>query len=168
MPATTTMFRAARPVFQQSAASCRTAAFRSNFSRGRRFASTTTANEAAAAQTWFQRMWNSPVGLKTVHFWAPVMKWAIVIAGISDFARPAEKLSLTQNGALTATGLIWTRWCFVITPKNYLLAAVNFFLGCVGVAQCCRIFAYRSSLKNESVAEKVEGKVEEVKEAIKS
>lgn len=35
-------------------------------------------------------------------------------------ARPAEKLSLTQNAALTATGVIWTRWCFVITPKNYL------------------------------------------------
>lgn len=48
------------------------------------------------------------------------MKWALVLAGISDFARPAEKLSLTQNGALTATGLIWTRWCLIIKPKNYL------------------------------------------------
>jgi hypothetical protein len=47
-------------------------------------------------------------------------KWALVIAGISDFARPAEKLSLTQNGALVATGTIWTRWCFVIRPQNYL------------------------------------------------
>ena len=47
-------------------------------------------------------------------------QWAIVIAGIADFARPAEKLSLTQNAALTATGLIWTRWCLIIKPKNYL------------------------------------------------
>lgn len=47
-------------------------------------------------------------------------QWAIVIAGISDFARPAEKLSLTQNVALTATGLIWTRWCFIIKPRNIL------------------------------------------------
>ena len=47
-------------------------------------------------------------------------QWALVIAGISDFARPVEKLSTTQNLALTATGVIWTRWCFVITPKNYL------------------------------------------------
>ena len=66
------------------------------------------------------RMWNSPVGVKTVHFWAPVMKWALVIAGISDFYRPPEKLSLTQSAALTATGLIWTRWCLIIKPKNYL------------------------------------------------
>ena len=65
-------------------------------------------------------MWNSPVGVKTVHFWAPVMKWALVIAGISDFYRPPEKLSLTQSAALTATGLIWTRWCLIIKPKNYL------------------------------------------------
>jgi hypothetical protein len=48
------------------------------------------------------------------------MQWALVLAGVADFARPAEKLSLTQNAALTATGTIWTRWCFVIRPKNYL------------------------------------------------
>lgn len=49
-----------------------------------------------------------------------MMKWALVLAGISDFARPAESLSLTQNAALTTTGIIWTRWCLIITPKNYL------------------------------------------------
>ena len=47
-------------------------------------------------------------------------QWSIVLAGISDFARPAESLSLTQNVALTATGVIWTRWCFVIKPRNLL------------------------------------------------
>ncbi|KAI2610470.1 UPF0041-domain-containing protein [Hypoxylon sp. NC1633] len=163
MPATTTLFRAARPVFQQSASR---AAFRTTFSHtGRRFASTAAPGETAS-QSFFQRMWNSPVGVKTVHFWAPVMKWVLVLAGVSDFARPAEKLSLTQNGALTATGLIWTRWCFVITPKNYLLAAVNFFLGIVGIVQVTRIITYRSSQKNLPAA--AESKVAEVKEAIKS
>ena len=47
-------------------------------------------------------------------------QWALVLAGVSDFARPAESLSATQNGALTATGLIWTRWCFIIKPRNVL------------------------------------------------
>lgn len=51
---------------------------------------------------------------------APVMKWGVVLAGASDFLRPADKLSLTQNLALMATGSIWTRWCFVIRPKNIL------------------------------------------------
>ncbi|SZF00056.1 unnamed protein product [Blumeria hordei] len=119
---------------------------------------------------WFKRMWESPIGVKTVHFWAPVMKWSLVLAGISDLYRPAEKLSLTQNLALTATGLIWTRWCFVIKPRNILyafppvfhqtfgpeanllnrLATVNFFLGLVGVIQVSRISAYHYKNKAES------------------
>ncbi|KAI1645850.1 UPF0041-domain-containing protein [Daldinia loculata] len=164
MPAATTLFRATRPVFQQSALR---SAFRGNFAprTGRRFASTASTGEAAS-QSWFQRMWNSPIGLKTVHFWAPVMKWAIVIAGISDFARPADRLSLTQNAALTATGLIWTRWCFVIKPRNVLLATVNFFLGCVGIIQVCRILMYRRSQKNLPAA--AEDGVAQAKEAVKA
>jgi len=117
---------------------------RQNGSKGFRFQST-DASAPAAEQSFFQKMWNSPVGVKTVHFWAPVMKWSLVVAGISDFARPAEKLSLTQNLALMATGTIWTRWCFVITPKNMLLAAVNFFLACTGFTQVTRIFLWRRS-----------------------
>lgn len=143
------MFRAAtRPIFQQSSR----AAFRSQFARtsGRRFQSTATGSEGQS-QGWFKRMWDSPIGFKTVHFWAPVMKWALVLAGIGDFARPADKLSLTQNAALTATGAIWTRWCFVITPQNYLLAAVNFFLGCVGVAQLTRIAMYNAAQKKKQL-----------------
>ncbi|KAF2966767.1 hypothetical protein GQX73_g6809 [Xylaria multiplex] len=151
------MFRAARPIFNQTSR----AAFRSQFARtsGRRFQSTAAGEGPSAQQqqTWFKRMWESPVGFKTVHFWAPVMKWALVLAGIGDFARPAENLSVTQNAALTATGAIWTRWCFVITPQNYLLAAVNFFLGCVGVAQLTRIALYNASQKK--LAEPVEKEV---------
>ena len=47
-------------------------------------------------------------------------QWAIVLAGISDLARPAEKLSFTQNFSLMCTGAIWTRWCFIIKPQNML------------------------------------------------
>lgn len=62
-----------------------------------------------------------PLTLHTrVHILIYPSQWALVIAGISDFSRPAEKLSLTQNGALMATGAIWTRWCMIITPRNYL------------------------------------------------
>lgn len=142
-------FRAARPVFRPFATrqffahNARNSAFRGG---SRRFASS---ESATAQQSWFQRMWDSPIGLKTVHFWAPVMKWALVLAGISDFARPVEKLSVTQNAALTATGLIWTRWCLIIKPKNYLLAAVNFFLGMVGLVQISRIALHNPSHKKE-------------------
>ncbi|PKI84059.1 hypothetical protein MVES_002117 [Malassezia vespertilionis] len=76
-------------------------------------------------------------------FWAPVMKWGLVLAGIGDLARPAEKLSVSQNAALAVTGMIWVRYCLVITPVNYPLAAVNFFVGSNGLVQLGRIFHYR-------------------------
>ncbi|KAF6822065.1 hypothetical protein CPLU01_12245 [Colletotrichum plurivorum] len=208
-----TLFKAARPVLRQQAFAgaqvrnaFRTSQFRAQFreSSKRWQSSSAGAAEGAAQVSWFKRMWDSPVGLKTVHFWAPVMKldmrfwstqsaclretsqsrrtsacapgilragwianldiqWALVLAGIADLARPAEKLSLTQNGALTATGIIWTRWCLIIKPKNYLLAAVNFFLGVVGVVQCTRIFMWQASQKKTvgDVAVEVKDKVKE-------
>jgi hypothetical protein len=71
-----------------------------------------------------------------------------------------------------ATGAIWTRWCLIIKPRNVLyvlilsalfprtlanatfffsLAAVNFFLGCVGVVQVSRIFMWQRSQKGSSL-----------------
>ena len=53
-------------------------AFRSSFNQQlrfnaqRRFQSTTAA--PAEAQSGFAKLWNSEVGPKTVHFWAPIMK----------------------------------------------------------------------------------------------
>jgi hypothetical protein len=85
------------------------------------------------------------------------MKWAMVAAGAADFARPAESLSLTQNFALMCTGAIWTRWCFVIKPKNVVLAAVNALLFCVGATQVGRIYSYNKSLDAGTLA-KAEGK----------
>ena len=38
-------------------------------------------------------------------------------------------MSLAQQCALTSTGVIWTRYSFVITPVNYNLAIVNAVLG---------------------------------------
>ncbi|MCJ1311512.1 Mitochondrial pyruvate carrier 2 [Agyrium rufum] len=131
-----------------------------------RFQTTEATNPAAVQQNIFQRLWSSPVGVKTVHFWAPVMKWALVIAGISDLSRPAEKLSLTQNAALTATGAIWTRWCFVIKPKNMLLAAVNFFLFCVGVTQVSRILLYQQSVKNGTIKDVVKQDTKEAEKTV--
>lgn len=99
-----------------------------------------------AGQSAFQRFLNSETGPKTVHFWAPVMKWSLVIAGISDLNRPVEKVSGTQQIALMATGFIWTRWCMIIKPRNFLLASVNFFLGTVAAAQLGRLYNYQRSL----------------------
>ncbi|XP_041437924.1 mitochondrial pyruvate carrier 2-like isoform X2 [Xenopus laevis] len=89
----------------------------------------------------------SEKGPKTVFFWAPITKWGLVIAGLADMTRPAEKLSTGQSAVLTATGLIWSRYSLVIIPKNWSLFAVNFFVGCAGGSQLFRIWRYNQELK---------------------
>lgn len=71
-----------------------------------------------------------------------------MIAGISDLARPADKLSPAQSGALAATGLIWSRYSLVIIPKNWGLFSVNMFVAITGLYQLLRIYNYRRSIKN--------------------
>ena len=89
----------------------------------------------------------TPAGPLTIFFWAPAFKWALVIAGIADLTRPAEKLSLTQSTALTATGFIWARYALVVIPKNWLLFTVNLFVGATGLLQMSRVYTYRQSLQ---------------------
>lgn len=78
-----------------------------------------------------------------------------MFAGISDIQRPVESMSGTQQIALLATGAIWTRWCMIIKPKNYLLASVNFFLGTVAGYQVFRIYNYQRDVKNLSVGQSI-------------
>ncbi|KAK6017192.1 hypothetical protein OSTOST_17320, partial [Ostertagia ostertagi] len=79
--------------------------------------------------------WNHPAGPKTVFFWAPTIKWALVAAGLADLPSPCTQ-------AITLSGAIWTRYCLVITPINYYLSSVNFFVMCSGLIQLCRIAHY--------------------------
>ncbi|EIE23203.1 putative light-induced protein [Coccomyxa subellipsoidea C-169] len=81
---------------------------------------------------------NSPVGPKTIHFWAPTFKWGISIANVADFKRPADQVSYPQQCAVTATGVIWTRFATVINPVNYNLMSVNFFMALTGLYQLGR------------------------------
>ncbi|XP_014900982.1 mitochondrial pyruvate carrier 2b [Poecilia latipinna] len=92
-------------------------------------------------------LYNHPAGPRTVFFWAPVFKWGLVMAGLADMARPADKLSTSQSAVLTATGLIWSRYSLVIIPKNWNLFAVNFFVGSAGASQLYRIWNYKQELK---------------------
>jgi len=147
---------AARIGFRSVQQTIRQPAFRQQIHTTFQRRSQSTVSEAAqtvakdASQSALTKFWNSPVGPKTVHFWAPVMKWGLVIAGAADFARPASQLSLSQNAALMATGLIWTRWCLIIKPRNVLLASVNFLLFCVGGTQVTRILLWQRSEEGQS------------------
>jgi len=81
------------------------------------------------------RFWNHPAGPKTIHFWAPAWKWALVLAGLADLDRPAEDVSLPQSIALASTGIIWARYSTQIIPVNYNLLSVNIFVGITGIYQ---------------------------------
>ena len=76
-----------------------------------------------------QKIGSSPVGPLTVFFWAPASKMMLSANNLVDLEKDTNKMSLNNQLALTATGVIWTRYCFVIQPVNYNLAAVNAILG---------------------------------------
>ncbi|XP_053184402.1 mitochondrial pyruvate carrier 2b [Scomber japonicus] len=101
-------------------------------------------------------LYNHPAGPKTVFFWAPVFKWGLVVAGLADMTRPADKLSASQSGVLTATGLIWSRYSLVIIPKNWNLFAVNFFVGSAGASQLYRIWSHKQEQKALALKEAAE------------
>ncbi|XP_055595857.1 mitochondrial pyruvate carrier 2-like [Uranotaenia lowii] len=96
-------------------------------------------------------LWNHAAGPKTVFFWAPVFKWGLVIAGLSDLRRPADQLSVSQSASLAATGIIWSRYSLVIIPKNYGLFSVNLF---VALTQCAQLYrAWDFSRQNSKAME---------------
>ncbi len=64
----------------------------------------------------------------------------LVVAGLADMQRPADKLSVSQSSALAATGAIWSRYSLVITPVNYNLFGVNIFVAMTGFYQLYRIW----------------------------
>ncbi|KAL4177701.1 Mitochondrial pyruvate carrier 4 [Phytophthora ramorum] len=97
-------------------------------------------------------MLNHPAGPFTVHFWAPTIKWAISIANVADMRRSPETISVAQQSAVTATGLIWSRYSLVITPKNWNLLAVNVFMAGTGLVQFYRKFTYDHSDKVQTLA----------------
>ncbi|EAN30576.1 Mitochondrial pyruvate carrier 4 [Theileria parva strain Muguga] len=80
-----------------------------------------------------------PAGPFTIHFYAPAFKWSISLANLSDINRPTHLISLPQQLAVTATGLIWSRYSYVIIPRNYNLLSVNFAMALTGLYQISRI-----------------------------
>ncbi|GAA5858392.1 hypothetical protein JCM1840_001181 [Sporobolomyces johnsonii] len=126
-----------------------------------------SAPAAAASTSKLQQFLNSPAGPKTVFFWAPMFKWGLVAAGLKDLSRPAEVISIPQNLALTATGLIWVRYSFVITPVNYSLAAVNCFVAGTGITSLYRAWDWQRKSPAEQAKIRAENEAAEAKEKLK-
>ncbi|KAL9657539.1 hypothetical protein ABK040_000966 [Willaertia magna] len=75
----------------------------------------------------FKRMWDSPIGLKTTHFWGPFANWSIGLAGLADYDRPPEKVSLPMTIALAAYSAVFMRFALQVKPRNLLLFSCHVF-----------------------------------------
>ncbi|PXF46814.1 Mitochondrial pyruvate carrier 3 [Gracilariopsis chorda] len=96
-------------------------------------------------------LWEHPAGLKTVFFWAPTMKWGLVYASLSDMKRPVENVSIPQCTVLAMTGMVWTRYSFVIHPINYNLAGANVFVALTNLYQLSRVVRHSGSKGDNSL-----------------
>lgn len=79
--------------------------------------------------SFVKSMAEHPAGPMTIFFWAPTSKWLLSVNNLVDLKKDTDHMSFAQQCALTSTGVIWTRYSFVISPVNYNLAIVNFVLG---------------------------------------
>eukprot|EP00898_Chlorokybus_atmophyticus_P006794 jgi/Chlat1/7115/Chrsp57S06796 len=88
-----------------------------------------------AAASRLAAFWNHPAGPKT------------------NFSKPPEKLSMPQQSAVTATGLIWMRYSTVIIPKNWNLFSVNTAMAATGLYQLARRAKYELAKRDANSAQ---------------
>ena len=62
----------------------------------------------------FSKIWNHPVGPKTVHFWAPASTWGLVIAFSDIRNKPAEEIDITWSRNLLVWSIAHLRMACVI------------------------------------------------------
>jgi hypothetical protein len=68
---------------------------------------------------------NSPVGPKTIHFWAPVANWGFVLGGILDLGKPEEQISKNMVMTLLTYSTVFMRFAWQVQPRNYILFACH-------------------------------------------
>lgn len=81
--------------------------------------------------------------------------------------RPAETLSVSQCGALAATGIIWSRYSLVIIPKNWGLFSVNLFVAIVQSVQLGRAYLHQKEKSEKEAATAVASSLTPALEAAK-
>ena len=107
MPAPSQLLRAARPAFRSQFFTSKLQSSRTGFKSkfgGRRWQSTAS---PAAQPSWFKRMWDSPIGLKTVHFWFVPF---FCPANLSDWCAHSIKLTEIVSQGPSHEGTQYTLW----------------------------------------------------------
>ena len=86
--------------------------------------------------------WNSPVGPKTIHFWAPMANWGFVVGGIIDLGKPEEQISKQMAMTLCGYSTIFMRFAWKIQPRNWILFFCHFSNTCAQATLYMRRVAY--------------------------
>ncbi|OMJ68487.1 hypothetical protein SteCoe_34027 [Stentor coeruleus] len=66
-----------------------------------------------------------PTGVRTTHFWGPVLNWGFIIAGIIDSNKPPEKISSRMTTTLILYSTMFSRFAWRVQPRNYILLACH-------------------------------------------
>jgi hypothetical protein len=51
--------------------------------------------------------------------------WGLVVAAFLDMRKPADQISVKMTGVLTIYSLLFMRFAWMVTPRNYLLLACH-------------------------------------------
>ena len=97
-----------------------------------------------ALMTWL----NGPVGPKTVHFWGPLANWGLVLAAMMDMRKTPDLISGPMTGVLSVYSLLFMRFAWMVTPRNYLLFACHAANETAQLYQLSRYIAYTTSKKD--------------------
>ena len=69
----------------------------------------------------FRAILASPVGPRTIHFWAPIANWGFVLATIADMQKPMERVSSQMTLTLMCYSAMFMRFAWRVAPRNYIL-----------------------------------------------
>lgn len=78
------------------------------------------------------------------HLYVAAVRYAFIDNCCSSTRRLSWWLIRVVYVAVALTGVIWSRYSLIITPKNWNLFAVNVFMGVTGITQLYRKATYVS------------------------
>ncbi|KAK4272169.1 hypothetical protein QN277_020758 [Acacia crassicarpa] len=97
-----------------------------------------------------RKIWNSPVGPKTTHFWGPTFNWSLPIAAAVDTQKPPEMISPNMTAVMCGYSALFMRFAWVVQPRNIHLMICHISNETVQLYQLSRyFFAHRKLEKKE-------------------
>ncbi|OMH85476.1 Mitochondrial pyruvate carrier 1 [Zancudomyces culisetae] len=87
-------------------------------------------------------MWNS------THFWGPVVNWGLPVAAIADTQKSPEMISGKMTLALAVYSSVFSRFAWMVTPRNYLLFIMHLTNCGAQLVQITRYVSFHGGMSN--------------------